>query len=162
MSMDVEQLRAALSGGQQGVASLLSEHPNPIVRMLAEQWAQRSPAVADSEPAPADRSEDRNEPALRRRIARLQAELTMRDDFLGVLASALGACEHCWGEDTLCSDCQGRGRPAWKAPDPEQFDRFIQPATRRIASSQRALRKSHPSTLQRNLPPTQPPTGELS
>ena len=159
MSIDVEQLRAALNG-QQSMASLFSEHPNPVVRMLAEQWTQRATVSEEAEPTPAP--DDRVEQTLRRRIARLQTELTMRDDFLGVLAGALGACEQCWGEDTLCTQCQGRGRPAWRLPDPEQFERFIAPAARRLASSQRALRKSQAPTIQRNPPPTQPSTGEAS
>lgn len=38
---------------------------------------------------------------------------------LSRLAAALGACGICWGEDTKCQGCRGRGRPGMMRPDPE-------------------------------------------
>lgn len=49
-----------------------------------------------------------------------------------VLAGALGACE-CWGEDPACPDCGGDGAAAWSDPDPELYEEYVAPATRRLA-----------------------------
>lgn len=38
---------------------------------------------------------------------------------LSRLAAALGACGICWGEDTACLGCRGRGKPGMMRPDPE-------------------------------------------
>ncbi|MBL0925985.1 MAG: hypothetical protein IBJ12_16150 [Sphingomonadaceae bacterium] len=38
---------------------------------------------------------------------------------LSRLAAALGACGICWGEDSSCLGCRGRGRPGMMRPDPE-------------------------------------------
>lgn len=38
---------------------------------------------------------------------------------LSRLAAALGACGICWGEDTACLGCRGRGKPGMLRPDPE-------------------------------------------
>lgn len=38
---------------------------------------------------------------------------------LSRLAAALGACGICWGEDSACLGCRGRGKPGMIRPDPE-------------------------------------------
>lgn len=38
---------------------------------------------------------------------------------LSRLAAALGACGICWGEDSTCLGCRGRGKPGMIRPDPE-------------------------------------------
>lgn len=49
-----------------------------------------------------------------------------------LLAAALGACT-CWGEDPACGDCSGAGGVGWFPPDPQLYDEYVAPATRRTA-----------------------------
>jgi hypothetical protein len=53
---------------------------------------------------------------------------------LDVLAEALGACPHCWGEDTSCHYCRGKGVPGYFPPDQAQFDFFIKPVIQKFKS----------------------------
>lgn len=46
-------------------------------------------------------------------------------DRLGELASALGACGLCWGEDDHCQGCRGRGQPGMMRPDMEMRARLF-------------------------------------
>jgi hypothetical protein len=46
------------------------------------------------------------------------------------LAAACGACV-CWGHPR-CPTCHGEGGPGWRAPDPERFTKYIEPALRRL------------------------------
>jgi hypothetical protein len=49
-----------------------------------------------------------------------------------LLAAALGACE-CWGLQTDCDLCQGRGSVGWTSPVPELFDEFVGPAIAKLS-----------------------------
>ncbi len=49
-------------------------------------------------------------------------------EHLDQLAEAIGACPHCWGEDTGCNYCRGRGKPGYFQPSPEYFEYYIKPA----------------------------------
>jgi hypothetical protein len=49
------------------------------------------------------------------------------------LAAALGACPGCWGEDSSCGWCRGRGAPGALPPDPDAFSRLVRPALQRRA-----------------------------
>lgn len=54
------------------------------------------------------------------RIARQLHEAGRIASFrLSRLAAALGACGICWGEDSSCLGCRGRGKPGMIRPDPE-------------------------------------------
>lgn len=44
-----------------------------------------------------------------------------------MLACALGACPTCWGNDPECGDCGGDGLPGAMLPDPQCFERFVEP-----------------------------------
>lgn len=48
-------------------------------------------------------------------------------DRLGQLAAALGACGLCWGDDSNCPSCRGRGRPGMVRPDVELRARLLGP-----------------------------------
>lgn len=56
-------------------------------------------------------------------------ELRSRND---MLASALGACYLCWGDDLQCEVCNGEGVPGSSAPDKQLFSQFVGPAARRL------------------------------
>lgn len=64
---------------------------------------------------------------LRRIARRLSGELETTRGFLADLAAAFGACGLCWGEDTRCPSCRGRGKPGRFDPDPELRLRFCVP-----------------------------------
>jgi hypothetical protein len=49
------------------------------------------------------------------------------------LAAALGACPGCWGDDSSCGWCRGRGAPGALPPDPDAFRRLVRPALQRRA-----------------------------
>ena len=59
---------------------------------------------------------------------------------LDELAAALGACPGCWGEDSSCGWCRGRGAPGALLPDPDAFTRFVRPALQRRADSRPTAR----------------------
>jgi hypothetical protein len=52
-----------------------------------------------------------------------------------ILAAALGACDNCWGEQSLCPVCQGVGLPGWILPDEQLYASFVHPAVRAITHS---------------------------
>lgn len=51
-----------------------------------------------------------------------------------LLAGALGACE-CWGLQTACDLCHGRGSTGWTQPIPELFEEFVRPAVEKLADA---------------------------
>lgn len=65
---------------------------------------------------------------LRAAIQEMREELVELHERNEVLADALGACAVCWGRVRHCQECRGRGRPGWRAPDPEHFAEFVTPA----------------------------------
>lgn len=54
-------------------------------------------------------------------------------DYMCLIASALGACPDCWGLNESCDACHGLGRPGASEPDPDTFRHFVHPALRRVA-----------------------------
>jgi hypothetical protein len=58
-----------------------------------------------------------------------------------VLASALGACSSCWGENSECETCGGEGSPGTYVPDKETFITYVLPAVRKV----RLIRKTQNS-----------------
>ena len=46
---------------------------------------------------------------------------------LDEVAEAMGACPHCWGEDSTCNYCRGRGVPGYFQPSQGYFDTYIKP-----------------------------------
>jgi hypothetical protein len=60
------------------------------------------------------------------------------------LAAALGACPECWGADTRCTVCRGKGRPGSKLPHKKLFETYVLPALATVKSAQ-AKAKSNPN-----------------
>lgn len=54
---------------------------------------------------------------------------------LNQLAEALGACTECWGEDTYCDYCGGRGRPGYFRPDQHYFEQYIKPVISKLKTT---------------------------
>ena len=65
------------------------------------------------------------------RIRQLQEEHIRQRARLDALAEALGAC-YCWGEETDCRACRGRGQPGATAPDMDRFEEFVLPLLLRL------------------------------
>lgn len=49
-----------------------------------------------------------------------------------MIAHALGACPHCWGNLDDCEACAGDGVPGTYPPDKAAFDHFVMPAVRQF------------------------------
>jgi hypothetical protein len=75
--------------------------------------------------------------------AELREENRLLEERLALLAEALGACPHCWGEDQSCTICQGKGTPGSFFPNRDVFAVYVLPAVRTISRyrlKNRALR----------------------
>jgi hypothetical protein len=66
----------------------------------------------------------------------LRGELEELREWNEALASALGACARCWGEDPSCPGCQGSGSPGANVPNRPLFTAFVVPAVRRVQAAQ--------------------------
>jgi hypothetical protein len=105
---------------------------DPRLRLLAPLIQARAAAPP---PTPAPRAPTVEE--MEHRLARLrEAYLELREQYLRV-ATALGACARCWGEDPLCRDCGGAGTSGFFAPDHELFLCYVVPAVRRAQAQAR-------------------------
>lgn len=137
-------LLQAMNGGpdaQESLRQAMAQHEDPRIRMIAE-WAARQNTQTDAggaiidaqaveEPTVgAETAKDRRR--LLRRIRSLTEDLALQQETGDTLAAALGACYLCWGEDSRCDHCRGRGISGWGDPDPALFDEYIAPAIRRI------------------------------
>jgi len=69
---------------------------------------------------------------LRCQVESMFAELKAHRERVDRLAWALGACCLCWGMDTECRICRGRGRPGFALPDEELFGELVLPAVRAL------------------------------
>jgi len=49
-----------------------------------------------------------------------------------IFAAAVGACD-CWGFDSGCPECGGRGVAGWIKPDAGLYGEFVEPAVKRMA-----------------------------
>jgi hypothetical protein len=109
---------------------------NPMANVLAQHMSQaRRPPVIDVEavedtPAQTEEAVETVEAILelRRHAESMFAELKVLRERSDLLAAALGACCLCWGEDTACRICRGRGRPGFAMPDEDLFEKFVLPA----------------------------------
>jgi hypothetical protein len=63
-------------------------------------------------------------------VQSLQAEIKTLRERNDLLASTIGACCLCWGQDPNCRACRGRGKPGYAIPDEALFGEFVLPAMR--------------------------------
>jgi len=66
------------------------------------------------------------------RYKRIKNEYKILMERNDILASALGACLDCWGEDADCEMCYGKGVPGAYVPDRDAFVEFVLPSLRRL------------------------------
>ncbi len=138
---------AGLGGDPQAaMARMMTEltQSNPQLAMLAQLMQTRNAAPVeedDDEPDARDaeiaelterlaQTQERLDAARQQgsRLLKAHREATER---LADLAAALGACGRCWGEDSTCRYCRGRGLPGMVRPDPELRARLFPPPARR-------------------------------
>lgn len=62
-----------------------------------------------------------------KKIQVLLEEIQEADEFLGELATALGACPNCWGTATDCPTCHGKGEVGFFPPERDFFMELIYP-----------------------------------
>jgi hypothetical protein len=48
------------------------------------------------------------------------------------LASALGSCENCWGEDPSCDKCGGAGAAGWGPVNKRLFNIYVRPCLEKL------------------------------
>jgi hypothetical protein len=71
------------------------------------------------------------------RLASLEQELADLREVNDTCAAALGACRVCWGGDTGCPVCGGRGQAGFAMPDLVLFRELVSPAIRRVRELRR-------------------------
>jgi hypothetical protein len=153
----LEQLLAGSSGADSrtGIAALLAEHEDPRIRLLAQIWSRREAEDTQTEDIPPEPPAEplagaRTELRLRRKIHTLLLELERLQQINDDLATALGACPLCWGEEPACPDCEGQGEPGSQRPDRALFFRLVAPALHcfKTADGPRARPITNPSASQ--------------
>ncbi len=109
---------------------LLERNPNlaPLTGLLARNLSEEGSDAAGVLTGEVDEEIDE----LRARCDSLLEELGVLRRLLSTLASALGACESCWGTDAGCPNCGGDGRSGSFLPHRDLFHEWIVPAIRRL------------------------------
>ena len=150
---DPSALMGAIGGDPMSLllSQLGSSNPQAamMVRLMEEQQRARAAAQAEEDQeaaaeAAAERERDFNE--LRETVERACADLDVLRERNALIADALGACPLCFGADPICEQCQGRGRPGGRPPDPAGFRNLILPAVRRARAIDARRLQLHPST----------------
>jgi hypothetical protein len=94
---------------------------DPVAALLANLLTQNAPEVRPDEVEEPDGYDDID-----------GQELLRLREISAMLASALGACDLCWGTEIDCSACRGAGSPGAFPPDPDLFREVVGPAARRM------------------------------
>jgi hypothetical protein len=132
---------------QQNVRDLLSKvgSSNPIAGLLASQLTQAKTAGAEHQPPVIEAEVEASTPMsteehvqanedvlreLRHQVESMFTELKALRERTDALASALGACCLCWGQDPECRFCHGRGAPGFAMPDESLLAELVLPAIR--------------------------------
>lgn len=66
---------------------------------------------------------------------KLERNYQLMLDQMDQFAAAVGACPECWGEDSLCSYCRGRGKPGYFQPNATYFDMYIKPVLGKLKNN---------------------------
>ena len=139
------------SGGKLDPMSLLMSQlgnagaNDPRLAVLTKLMSQRGPTVIENEEGEAAEQAKRRQAEIRRERARriralrvlakrMYAELEVLRERSDAFAAAIGACPVCFGDDPLCEECAGNGRPGAVAPDPDAWRQFVAPAIQRVRS----------------------------
>ncbi|MGB7292643.1 MAG: hypothetical protein WBD99_10765 [Thermodesulfobacteriota bacterium] len=102
---------------------------DPRLQMIAEFMRRQSPPQAENAPT------EERQAKIKRIVARyeqLKHENMILMERNDILASALGACPDCWGEDEGCEMCEGKGVPGAYIPDRDAFVQYVLPSVRTL------------------------------
>lgn len=143
---------AAMAGGadpSQIMQQMIADRgaTDPRMAMVAQLLAGQQAVTASPDDALVDEMA-----ALAGRLAEAEAtiEAMKRDgrrlfqahqacrERLADLAAALGACGLCWGEQSTCPSCRGRGRPGMVRPDMELRAQLLGPLRRKPVGPDRS------------------------
>jgi hypothetical protein len=107
---------------------------DPRLRLMVEMMGKQSTATSP-QPSLEEKLEKKKRALariemLRRENEELREENQLLRERLDLLATALGACPECWGEEQACASCQGRGIPGSFKPDRDGFVAYVLPAIR--------------------------------
>jgi hypothetical protein len=140
------------AGAAQDPLELLAQYGggNPLVNALAKHYSEMQAKTtsgvntsvidvepdlpADTEPTATPESADyaRVVADLQQQLEQVSAELQFHRERCDLLATALGACCLCWGQDPACRACRGRGRPGFTLPDETLVKEFLLPAIKML------------------------------
>ncbi|NUO07654.1 MAG: hypothetical protein HUU08_03085 [Candidatus Brocadia sp.] len=103
---------------------------DPRLQMIAEFMKHQNPPPQDKHVP-----DEEEKTKLKRVIGRykqLRHENLVLMERNDALASALGACPYCWGEDAVCEMCHGKGVPGAYVPNTNAFVEYVLPAVRKL------------------------------
>lgn len=123
-------MTAATPNPTLGLLSQLGVEDHKI-RQIAEIMSAFETRAAEAEELDRLRAENEHLKALNR-------TLLAHSDFL---ASAVGACPDCWGEDAECPQCGGCGGPGAFVPQRVSFDEIVRPVLDQIRERLAAQRR---------------------
>jgi hypothetical protein len=168
MQVIAQMLGGSQSGGAQAPSSiadlLSSEDLSPRARLIASMlFASQEQASGETEDdadphavevtAPVrdvqvvvDGRSQHRAARIRASLNALREELEALRDLNDSLALALGACSVCWGGDSDCTACGGRGGPGWARPEPSLYRSMVEPAVRAMSAGRQVIEHLPAST----------------
>lgn len=127
---------------------------NPWLALMGEMMQQR-----EAEAQEASELTDCRQRLGRARevIGRLRQEMEAAHAIVNYISQVFGACPRCWGQDTTCRQCDGRGVPGAFAPQEDELLAWAEPALNRLGWSieharPRAPEPGFPSPVERHRP----------
>lgn len=130
MAIDIEQVAELQNGDAASLMQALLEKSGTIdprklavLEMLQHQAGQTN--GMPSKPGQGNGSAVRR---AKRRIRFLEEKLEDALETIDMFADALGACPECFGTNSRCPECRGRGQPGAFEPDRDLYNEWIRPA----------------------------------
>lgn len=110
---------------------LAPEQESIVELLFAGSGGTAGDGQRDAETAPATVTGDGND------LQELRQEIEDLREVNDTVAAALGACALCWGGDSGCEECAGRGKAGSALPEPRLFEKLVAPAIRRVSAVRR-------------------------
>ena len=123
--------------GSNGAAPTSS--PDPLITALLGSLENSREAPDDEDRHARCRRELQR---ARRTIRQLGELLEPADQMVHYIGQTFGACTRCWGLNTACPNCRGRGRPGSAAPVEEELLTWVEPALRRLGKRVSTVERS--------------------
>jgi hypothetical protein len=68
----------------------------------------------------------------KRAVHTMRQLLEPASEIVTYVAEIFGACPTCWGLESACAQCHGRGRAGWSEPSAEEMMSWVEPALERL------------------------------